>query len=172
MIETQRLRLRKMVPEDIEELLEIFTNPEVMASFGVPPFSREQMTAWMKRNLDHQEEHGYGLFSVVLKSEGKVIGDCGLEHMEIDGDKVVELGYDFASAYWGQGFATEAAAAVRDHAFTELGITELVSLIQTHNLASKRVAEKMGMRLRRTLSLHGREYDLYAVARGEGQGQP
>ena len=171
MIETARLRLRKMVPEDIEGLLEIFTDARVMASFGVPPFSREQMTAWMTRNLSHQEEHGYGLFSVVLESEGKLIGDCGLEHMEIDGDKVVELGYDFASAYWGQGFATEAAEAVRDYAFTELGITELVSLIQTHNLASLRVSEKIGMRLRRTFSRHGREYALYAIARGEGQGQ-
>jgi RimJ/RimL family protein N-acetyltransferase len=172
MIETRRLHLRSMVSEDIEELLEVFTDPRVMDVFGVPPFTREQMTAWVERNLAHQNEHGYGLFSVILKSEDRLIGDCGLEHMILDGHDVVELGYDLASQYWGQGLATEAAEAVRDYAFTALDLRELVSLIQTHNLASQRVSEKIGMRLRRTFSRDGREYALYSVRRKVGQQSP
>jgi len=169
MIETKRLHLRSMVPEDTEDLLEIFTDPRVMESFGVPPFTREQMTGWIDCNLAHQDEHGYGLFSVILKSENKLIGDCGLEHMVLDGHDIVELGYDIASHYWGRGLATEAAEAVRDFAFTNLDLQELVSLIQTHNLASQRVSEKLGMQLRRTFLRNGREYALYSIMRKDGQ---
>ena len=172
MIDTKRLYLRKMVPEDIEDLLRIFTDPKVMASFGVPPFTREQMRGWVERNLAHQDEHGYGLFSVILKSENRLIGDCGLEHMVLDGREVVELGYDLASRYWGRGLATEAAQAVRDHAFTVLHLRELVSLIQVGNLASQRVSEKLGMELQRTFLRNGRQYGLYSITREEGQQSP
>jgi ribosomal-protein-alanine N-acetyltransferase len=172
MIETIRLSLRRMVPEDLEELLEIFTDSKVMDSFGVPPFTREQMMGWVERNLAHQNEHGYGLFSVILKSENRLIGDCGLEHMILEGQEVVELGYDLASRYWGQGLATEAAQAVRDYAFTALDLRELVSLIQTGNIASRRVSEKLGMQLRRTFSRNGRQYALYSITRDDGRQSP
>jgi ribosomal-protein-alanine N-acetyltransferase len=161
-----------MVPEDIEDLLRIFTDPKVMDSFGMPPFTREQMLGWIERNLAHQNEHGYGLFSVILKSENRLIGDCGLEHITLDGQDVVELGYDLASQYWGRGLATEAAEAVRAFAFKTLGLQELVSLIQTHNLASQRVSEKLGMRLQRTFSRNGRQYALYSITRKDGQQSP
>ena len=100
----------------------------------------------MDRNIKHQDSYGYGLFSVIEKSAGILIGDCGLEHMELDGELVTELGYDFRSDYWNQGLATEAASAVRDHAFNELRIPSLISLIRIGNEASKRVSEKIGMR--------------------------
>jgi ribosomal-protein-alanine N-acetyltransferase len=161
-----------MVPEDIEDLLRIFTDPKVMDSFGMPPFTREQMMGWIERNLAHQNEHGYGLFSVILKSENRLIGDCGLEHIILDGQDVVELGYDLASQYWGRGLATEAAEAVRAFAFKILGLRELVSLIQTHNLASQRVSEKLGMRLQRTFPRNGRQYALYSITRKDGQQSP
>jgi Acetyltransferase (GNAT) domain len=64
---------------------------------------------------------------------------------------------------WGRGFATEAAEAVRDYAFSTLGLNQLVSLIQTHNLASKRVSEKLGMNLLRTFTRSEREYALYSI---------
>jgi ribosomal-protein-alanine N-acetyltransferase len=107
--ETERLFLRPMTAGDTEDLLEIFSDARVMASFGGVLFDHHRMEAWVQRNLTHQEKYGYGLFSVVLKSEGRLIGDCGLEHMDIDGDPEVELGYDFRSDYWGDGYATEAA---------------------------------------------------------------
>ncbi len=95
--------------------------------------------------LDHQDEYGYGLFSVILKETGELIGDCGLEQMEDMGG--AELGYDFRSDFWNQGYATEAAIAVRDYAFEVLKLPLLISLIRVGNLASKRVAEKVGMTL-------------------------
>jgi RimJ/RimL family protein N-acetyltransferase len=145
-LDTPRLYLRLMERSDLDDLPKIFGDPKVMASFGVGPFDREQMQGWLQRNLEHQRVHGYGLFSVILRSEGLLIGDCGLEHMNIEGQQITELGYDFRSDYWNQGFATEAASAVRDYAFDVLGLAGLVSLIRVGNEASRRVSEKIGMR--------------------------
>jgi [ribosomal protein S5]-alanine N-acetyltransferase len=163
MIETPRLILRKMVMDDIDGLLAIFTDPAVMASFGGIIFTREQMTQWINRNLDHQDKHGYGLFSVILKSEGKLIGDCGLEHTELDGEPMVELGYDFNSNYWHMGYATESASAVRDYAFNTLGLGCLVSMIRIGNKASANVAERVGMSQSRTFKKGELDYWLYKI---------
>lgn len=165
MIQSERLTLRTMTIDDVEPLLKVFTDPAVMASFGGGSFDRVQMEQWVKRNLEHQERHGYGLYTVVLRSDGEIIGDCGLEHMDVDGVAEVELGYDLRSEYWGRGLGTEAAAAVRDHAFGGLGLERLVSLIRPDNHASCRVAEKVGMMHERDVVRGGHPYRVYAVAR-------
>ena len=162
-LETKRLILRPMLESDLDALLLIFTDPNVMASFGVDPFTREQMQRWLQRNLDHQKEFGYGLFSVLLKETGELIGNCGLEQMEVNGVQAAELGYDFRSGFWNQGFATEAASAVRDYAFNVLKLPMLISLIRLGNLASKRVAEKVGMTLEEEFMHFGNRYWKYSL---------
>lgn len=92
-IESERLLLRPMGAADVDDLLRIFSDPKVMASFGGILFDRPQMTRWMQRNLDHQAEYGYGLISVIHKADGLLIGDCGLGHVQVNGIDVVELGY-------------------------------------------------------------------------------
>jgi RimJ/RimL family protein N-acetyltransferase len=167
-IQTPRLSLRPMKLSDLNDLLKIFGDPKVMASFDTVPFDRTQMAQWIERNLSHQEQYGYGLFSVILKSNGSLIGNCGLEHMELEGESVTELGYDFRSEYWNQGYATEAALAVRDHAFTTLGLPGLLSLIRAGNQASRRVAEKIGMALTDEIIRNGIRYWKYAIDRPAG----
>ncbi len=167
MIETKRLLLRRMSIEDIDDLLLIFTDPKVMASFDDQLFDRSMMEQWIRRNLDHQDQHGYGLFSVLLRGARTVIGDCGLEHMTVDGMPELELGYDFRSDHWNRGLATEAALAVRDFAFKELGMPRLVSLIRSSNAASCRVAEKIGMSREREVARAGHEYWIYSISRSE-----
>jgi ribosomal-protein-alanine N-acetyltransferase len=164
-LQSERLTLRTMTIGDVEALMAVFADPVVMASFDGELFDRGQMDRWVRRNLAHQQEHGYGLFTVVHRSDGVIIGDCGLEHMEIDGSPEIELGYDLRSDYWGRGLATEAAIAVRNYAFNDLGVTRLISLIRSGNAASCRVAEKLGMLHERDLSRGGIPYRLYAVAR-------
>jgi [ribosomal protein S5]-alanine N-acetyltransferase len=163
LLETSRLWLRQMQLDDVDALLGIFSDPKVMASFGLPPFNRDQMTQWVQRNLEHQDRHGYGLFSVILKANGLLIGDCGLELMEVDGIQVAELGYDFRSDYWNQGYATEAARAVRDYAFHDLGLPRLISLVRVGNIASHRVAEKIGMRCTEEITRYGNRYWHYLL---------
>ena len=150
---------------DTDAMLRIFTDTLVIASFGIPPFDRSQMNQWIQRNLAHQDEYGYGLFSVILKSNSLLIGDCGLEHRDIEGEMVAELGYDFLSDYWHRGLATEAASAVRDYAFVKLRLPRLVSLIRVGNDASKRVAERVGMTLMSELTHHGIKYWKYGIER-------
>ena len=160
-LETERLVLRPMLETDIDALLLIFTDVKVMAAFDHDPFTREQMRRWLGRNLDHQNQYGYGLFSVLLHETGELIGDCGLEQME--DQAAVELGYDFRSDFWNQGYATEAATAVRDFAFDVLKLPHLISLIRVGNLASKRVAEKVGMTLAEEFTRYGIQYWKYFI---------
>jgi RimJ/RimL family protein N-acetyltransferase len=159
-LETGRLLLRHMQAGDAHELLAVFADPLVMAAFASPPFGPVEMDAWVARNLRHQSDHGYGLFTVVLKDSGAVIGDCGLEDMDIG----AELGYDLRSDHWNRGLATEAATAVRDYAFETLGIPRLVSLIRVGNDPSRRVAEKIGMGLEGRSERHGIDYWVFALA--------
>ncbi len=163
-LETTRLRLRPMQATDLDDLLLIFTDRKVMAAFDSAPFDRQQMAQWLQRNLDHQAEYGYGLFSVILKANGLLVGDCGLEVMEVDGAQVAELGYDFRSDYWNQGLATEAATAVRDYAFQVLSLSQLISLIRVGNGASRRVAEKVGMQRVSEFTRYGHLYWKYVLA--------
>jgi len=167
-LETKRLILRPMQATDIDALHLIFTDRKVMAAFDHEPFTREQMEDWLQRNLTHQNEFGHGLFSVILKETGALIGDCGLEQMEDQG--AAELGYDFRSDFWNQGFATEAALAVRDYAFDVLRLPQLISLIRVGNLASKRVAEKAGMKLAEEFTRYDVQYWKYAIISSSRKG--
>jgi ribosomal-protein-alanine N-acetyltransferase len=170
-LETARLVLRPMDATDLADLLHIFSDPKVMAAFDSEPFDRSQMARWLQRNLDHQIQYGFGLFSVILKTDQTLIGDCGLEMMDVDTGPVAELGYDFCSAYWNQGLATEAAAAVRDYAFQTLGLSHLISLIRVGNRASQRVAEKIGMQRRSEFTRYGHQYWKYTLERATATGQ-
>ncbi|HVH15035.1 MAG TPA: GNAT family N-acetyltransferase [Candidatus Angelobacter sp.] len=118
------------------------TIQKVMASFDVASFDRRNIEQWFHRNLTHQADHGYGLFSVLLRQSGKLIGNCGLTLMLLDGVLIIELGYEFNSKYWNQGYATEAAVAVRDFAFRQLHLQTITSLVRVRNLAAMRVSEK------------------------------
>lgn len=164
-IETERLILRKMTIDDLDDLLLIFSDPKVMESFNEPPFDREKMEKWVRHNLDHQDRHGYGIFCVTLKENDELVGVLGLHHVQVDGSPEVELGYDFQSAYWNRGLATEAAKGVRDFAFGQLGMTRLISLIRTHNKASMRVAEKMGMTRKKEWARGDIKYHVYSQSR-------
>ncbi len=162
-LETPRLHLRLMDSSDVDGLLEIFGDPIVMASFNSSPFSSEQMEQWIRGNLAHQGTYGYGLFAVIHKLNDLLIGDCGLEHMEVGGELATELGYDFRSDYWNQGYATEAALAVRDYAFNNLKLPSLISLIRVGNEASKRVSEKIGMQFSDEINMNGIQYWKYSI---------
>ena len=166
-IETARLLLRPMEAGDCLDLLMTFGDPKVMASFGVEPFGEPEMKRWIARNLEHQVRHGYGLFSVIHKADGILIGDCGLEHREVGDAAELELGYDIRSTYWNRGLATEAATAVRHYAFQIVEQPRLISLIRPGNAASMRVAEKIGMHRSAEILQGETRYWVYALSRQE-----
>jgi RimJ/RimL family protein N-acetyltransferase len=108
------------------------------------------------------------IWSVVESSTARVIGNCGLVDKDIDGRSECELVYLFIAAVWCRGYATEAACAVRDHAFSELGKSRLVALIDPSNGAAARVALKAGFAWERdTMRPDGRRLAMFVLGRSE-----
>ena len=113
--------------------------------FYPAPFNRAGVDEWISRNLKRYEIDGHGMWAMILKSSGELVGDCGLTIQNVDGVEETEIGYHVLRDLWGQGLATEAARACRDFGFARLDVTRLISLIRPENSPSRRVAEKNGM---------------------------
>ena len=145
-IETERLLLREFVPEDADALASVISDPETMR-FYLKPYDRAGVELWIERNRRRYREFGHGLWAMVLKSSGEMIGDCGPARQTVDEVEEVEIGYHIRRDMWGQGLAPEAAAACRDYSFAHLGLESVIALIRPQNLPSRRVAEKIGMNL-------------------------
>ncbi|MBD3160602.1 MAG: GNAT family N-acetyltransferase [Candidatus Latescibacteria bacterium] len=146
MLETDRLRLRELSIEDFGALHPVLSDPIAMKHYD-KPFDREMTRGWIDWSLRNYAKHGFGLWAVLLKSEDRLIGDCGLTIQRVDGVDELEIGYHILRSRWGQGYATEAARACRDHVFDRLGRDRVISKLRTSNIASRRVAEKVGMKL-------------------------
>ncbi len=111
-----------------------------------------QVKAGLDRRIGRLPTVGYTFYTVIHREDNRVIGDCGLAPYE-DGE--IEIGWRFASAYWGQGYAGEAARAVFEHARDVLGIGRLICMVQESNTASWRIAERLGFRLERVETWYG-----------------
>ena len=144
-IETERLLLRQWRGEDLGQLADMNRDPKVMELIG-PILSEDQSKAMMERARKSWHELGYGRFAVELLETGSVIGFIGLASARINAHftPAVEIGWRLSTQYWGSGYATEGASAVTDYAFTNLGLTQIVSFTSTRNLRSRRVMEKIG----------------------------
>ena len=169
--ETPRLVLRQFHPGDGEAMDAVFGDAEVMRyGDGVRP--PEWVRAWVAGWLDeHYPRWGFGMWAVVDKGTSAVIGYCGLSRFPgrcAAGE--AEIGFRLARPHWGRGLATEAALAVRGHAFGALRLPRLVALIDPANAASARVAEKVGLRYEREVMLPGYDHPdhLYALDRPPG----
>ena len=145
-LETERLRLREFVPDDIDALAAVLSDPETMRFYPEPP-DRAGVGSWIERNRQRYRDDGHGLWAMVLKSSGELIGDCGLTRQTVDGVDEIEIGYHVRRDLWGRGLAPEAAGACRDYGFERLGAGRLISLIRPENSPSRRVAEKVGLSL-------------------------
>ena len=153
---TKRLILRHFHLLDQEAMMDIFGDPEVMR-FGDGVQTREWVATWLETCLERYfKTWGFGPYAVVRQSDARVIGYCGLFYFpDVNGRSEVELGYRLARTAWGQGYAVEAARAVRDYAFQTLNLRRLIAIIDPSNTASIRVAEKIGMRYEQDVMLDG-----------------
>ncbi|MEG2814394.1 MAG: GNAT family N-acetyltransferase [Oscillospiraceae bacterium] len=144
-LETKRLILRKLSQEDYLPLSKILQNEKVMYAYE-HAFSDEETQTWLERQLSRYEKDKIGLWAVILKTTGEMIGQCGLTLQETPEKTVVEIGYLFAEEFWHNGFATEAAIACKEYAFNTLNIDEVYSIIRDTNLASQAVAKRNNMK--------------------------
>jgi len=145
-LETERLVLRQFELDDAPVVFEINSDPEVVRyAEGVTPASLEESIGHLQDGpLADYAEFGYGRWALALKHSNELIGFCGMKFIKELG--LNEIGYRMASRHWGQGIATEAAAATLEYARHQLGMDYVIALIMEENVASIRVAEKLGMR--------------------------
>jgi RimJ/RimL family protein N-acetyltransferase len=164
-LRTERLDLRELTLDDTDALLAIFGDREAMAYYPSTK-DRSATEAWIAWARDSYARNGFGLWAVVLRAEGRVIGDCGPMLQPVDGVLVPEVGYHVVRSEWGRGYATEAASACRDWVFTNTAYPRVVSIVDPENDASRPVAERVHTDVRSfTWEKSGRPMLLYSTDR-------
>ena len=145
MMETQRLLLREMKPDDFQALSLVLGDPETMWHYPYT-FDGQHIRDWIERNMNRYRKDGFGLWAVCLKDTGEMIGDCGLTLQNINGEMLPEIGFHIRRDCQRKGYAKEAARAVRDWAFRNTEYLALYSYCKYTNAPSFRTAESIGMR--------------------------
>ncbi len=167
---TPRLVLRPWSATDLEPLTEMCADSDVMRFIGDGRTrSATEAQHLIAKSDESWQRHGWGLFAIERIDTGTFIGFCGLARPELlqPLQPAVEIGWRLRRRVWGQGFATEAAAAVVDWAFTDVSLDRLLAVVQLDNLPSHRVAAKLGMhRDQRTIIPEsGIWVDVYEISR-------
>jgi RimJ/RimL family protein N-acetyltransferase len=165
-LQTERLALRAYRREDVEDLAPMFADAEHMRHYPAP-FTREQTEAWIERQLERYREDGFGLWVVEDRATGEFLGTAGPTIQVVEDVREVEIGWHVKPGRKGEGIAPEAAAAARDWAFANLEVEHVISLVRPANVASVRVAEKLGMRVDREVDYHGMRHRVYRLDRDE-----
>jgi ribosomal-protein-alanine N-acetyltransferase len=163
-LETPRLLLREFTLADVDALESVLGDPVAMQYYPAP-FDRKGVEAWVARNRERYHRDGNGLWAMLLKESGELIGDCGCVLQEVEGRNEIEVGYHVRRDLWGHGYATEAARACMEYAFTQLGAERVISMIRAENLQSRRVAEKNGLICEKVVFWHGYDHCVYAKSR-------
>jgi RimJ/RimL family protein N-acetyltransferase len=161
-IETERLTLRLPEAGDVQPMYEIHQDPEVMRFVGRPG---GLTVAWrnVAMMIGHWQMLGYGMWIVVDRGNGQVIGRAGLWNEA--GGPGLELGWLIRRSSWGKGFATEASRAPLDWMWRHVGADHVISVIHAQNLPSIRIAEKLGQRFLKQEHVNDYEIHTYGIDR-------
>ncbi|WP_236096399.1 glutamine-hydrolyzing GMP synthase [Helicobacter sp. MIT 11-5569] len=148
-IQTNRCTLRPYTQADFKDLHAIVGDKKTMLAWG-HGFGREETQEWLNKQMANYQKYGFGIWAIVDKQSGKIIGNAGLDWTTIELDKnkqkVVEIDYILQRNFWNKGLATECALACLEYAFKNLGLEEVYCLVKEDNFASQKVAQKLGMR--------------------------
>jgi RimJ/RimL family protein N-acetyltransferase len=153
--QTERLILRPMAQADLGSVNAVLQDPLAMTAYE-GAFTDAEVQAWLDKQLANYERDGHGLWAVVLRANGQMIGQCGLTWQNIDAHQRLEVGYLFRRDHWHSGYATEAASACRDWAFAQLDAREVWAQVRDINIASMNVAIRLGMVIRTRFLKHYR----------------
>lgn len=165
-IETARLRLRPLGLEDLSAIHRIWVDPEVRRYlWDDERISEERAESGIAASIESFESCGFGLWAVLHKEDGELIGFCGLRSLEDTPE--IELLYGISPSYWEVGLATEAARAAIRYGFEEAGFDRILGITDTENVSSQRVLEKVGMRFEKHAIYEGRKETRYEISRKE-----
>jgi RimJ/RimL family protein N-acetyltransferase len=145
-LSTDRLTLRPLEPRDAGAFAAMNADPAVMEHFTTGPMDRDASDHMLARLREDHLEHGYGLSAVERTADGEFLGFTGIHTHRYYPDEV-EIGWRLATHAWGQGYATEAATAWMEHAFTTVGLPRLISITVPANLRSIAVMRRLGFTL-------------------------
>jgi RimJ/RimL family protein N-acetyltransferase len=166
-LETERLFLRPITMEDLEDVHRMHSDPETIRYASERVKNLDESSGWLERAIDSYETHGHGFWALELKGSGDYVGHAGLLAQVVDEVPETEIAYWIARDHWGAGLATEAAIASRDHGFHTLGRRRLISIIHPENRGSRRVAEKVGLRVEKPSVHKGVEVLIYSIEADE-----
>jgi RimJ/RimL family protein N-acetyltransferase len=164
-LETARLRLREMTRDDLDFVAAMMGDPEV-SRYYERRFARSDAEAWLERQLARYARDGHGLWLVVDRASDEPVGQVGLMMQDVDGAVHPEIGWLLHRPFWGRGYATEAALAIREAAFDRWHYDHVISLIRPVNLPSQRVAIRVGMTPGPHTQFHGFETIVFGYRRG------
>ena len=165
MIETANMVIRRFRESDLGNVHQFLSDPAVMVFSRMELFSLLQTRAWL---FDHIASYPHtdplGVFALVLKSSGTVIGYCGLEELPPEIADEVEMTVGLGSDYWGRGFATEAAYGFLDYAFDQCWLDRVVAVIHADNRKARKLVARIGFQLQRDLLIKDvGEHVLYSL---------
>lgn len=144
-VETDRLILREMTGDDYDALYAVLADSDIMEHYPYT-FDEARVRGWIARNIERYHTDGFGLWAVVLRESGEMIGDCGLTMQPIHGQMLPEIGYHIRRDHQRKGYASEGAAACIDYAFERHDFPAVYSYMKHTNAPSAAVAIKNGMR--------------------------
>ena len=165
---TTQLVLRQLVEEDREALFPIVQENNIFRYFpSRSAWSMDRVDRYISYQSSHWHGFGYGHWAVTLKTNGQFIGWCGLEFLPDTNE--TEVGYLLSEAFWGKGYATEAASASVRFGLVDIGLKEIIGLTHPDNIASQRVLEKSGLSFTGRAKYFGTEMFRFST-QVEGQG--
>ncbi|SFI28143.1 GNAT family N-acetyltransferase [Bradyrhizobium sp. cf659] len=145
------------------DLVALHLDPEVSRYLGGVR-SAETTKTYLAVNMAHWDQHGFGLW-VLRTRDGQFAGRAGIRHILVDGIDEIEIAYTFKRSLWGQGLASETAAALTHIGLSQLALPSLIGLVFVGNAASRRVLEKSNYLLERSTLHHGEDVVIYRTRR-------
>ncbi|MBL8908613.1 MAG: GNAT family N-acetyltransferase [Rhizobiales bacterium] len=165
-LETPRLMMRRLEPNDLDSLAALYADPEVRRYFPEGVLTRGETAEeidWFRNG--HPDDPRLGLWATIERASGEFIGRCGLLLWEIEGRREIEIAYLIARTHWRTGLGAEAAHALVTHGFETLGLNRLIALVHPDNIPSAKTAKRAGLYLERPLTLDGMLCHVYAIER-------
>lgn len=151
LFETERLVVRHFGPDDLDDFADLCADPEVLRYVGDGgTLPRDEVARWISVCQTKYETRGYGTSAVFERASGRFVGYCGV--VRAPGNDFDELIYVFHKWAWGQGYAVEAGRAMLRYVFGRSQLERIYATIYADNLASRRVAEKLGMRFEKEVA--------------------
>ncbi|TFV46155.1 GNAT family N-acetyltransferase [Bradyrhizobium niftali] len=160
---TNRLTAEKLRDDDLADLVALHLDAEVSRYLGgvrAPDVTQTYLAA----NMAHWDQHGFGLWALRTK-DGEFAGRAGIRHILVDGIDEIEIAYTFKRDLWGQGLASEIAAALTHIGLSQLALPSLIGLVLVGNAASRRVLEKSNYILEKSTTHHGEDVVIYRIRR-------